>query len=129
MQDVDRPDHIETLPQPTRTRRPRVEAEPRRVVPRPEDPNGIGGQRRRRRHLGQGPAVRPPEAERAVGLALDVVALLVHRAVVPAAKQGEVRERGGAALRPVAEVMPLAEGEPAARLDAREKRQGCACQK
>ena len=92
-----------------------MEAEPLRVVLRPEGPHRIGGHRGRRRHLGQGPAVRPPEPERAVGLPIDLVALLVNRAVVPATEQGEVRERGRAALRPVAEMMPLAEREPAAR--------------
>jgi len=115
MQDVDRPDHIEALPEPARACRPRVEAEPLRVVPRPEGPHRIGGHRRRRRCLGQGPAVRPPKAEGAVGLSIDLVALLVDRAVVPAAEQGEVRERGRAALCPVADVMPLPDGEPAAR--------------
>ena len=74
-----------------------MEAEPLRVVPRPEGPHRIGGHRGRRRDLGQGPAVRPPEAERAVGAALDPVALLVNRAVVPATEEREVRERGQAA--------------------------------
>ena len=53
----------------------------------------IGGHRGRRRHVGQRPAVRSPELERAVGLSLDLIALLVHRAVVPATEQREVRER------------------------------------
>jgi hypothetical protein len=44
-----------------------------------------------------------------------MIALLVDRAVVPAAEQGEVGERGGAALGPVAHVMPLAERQAAAR--------------
>ncbi len=46
---------------------------------------------------------------------LDVVAVLVDRAVMAATKQGEVRERGRAAFGPVAHVMPLAQREPAAR--------------
>jgi hypothetical protein len=48
-------------------------------------------------------------------LSIDLVAFLVDRAVVSSAEQREVRERGRAALRPVADVMPLAEREPAAR--------------
>jgi len=48
-------------------------------------------------------------------LSIDLIALLVDRAVVPATEQREVRERGWAALRPVTDVMPLAEPEPAAR--------------
>jgi hypothetical protein len=115
MQDVDRPAHIQALAQPARARRPRVETEPLRIVPRPEGLNRIAGHHDWRRNLGQETAVRPPEPERAVGLPINLVALLVDRAVVPATEQGEVRERGRAALRPVADVMPLAEREPAAR--------------
>jgi hypothetical protein len=115
MQDVERPGQIQALPQPVRARRPRVEAEPLRVVVGAEGLDRIGGHRGRRRDLGQGPAVRPPEPEGPVGLSRHGVALLVDRAVVPATEQHEVRERGRAALRPVADVMPLAEPEPAAR--------------
>jgi len=92
-----------------------MEAQPLRLVPRPEGPHRIDGHHGRRRDLGQGPAVRPPEPERAVGPPIDLIALLVDRAVVPATEQGEVRERRRAVLRPVAQVMPLAERQPAAR--------------
>ncbi len=115
MQDVDRPAYIQAFPQPARARRPRVEVERLRGVPRPEGLDRIRGHRDRRRDLGQGLAVRPPERERAVGLSIDLVAFLVDRAVVPATEQREVRERGGAAFGPVAHVMPLAQREPAAR--------------
>ena len=74
--------------------------------------------RRGGRHLGEGPAVRPPELERAVGLSIHLVTLLVYRTMVPATEQREVRERGRATLRPVAHVMPLAEREAAARKTA-----------
>ena len=89
-----------------------MEAESLRVVLRPQGLDRIGGHRGRRRDLGQGPAVRPPEPKRAVGLSIDLIALLVDRAVVPATEQREVRERGWAALRPVTDVMPLAERSP-----------------
>jgi len=85
-----------------------VEAEPLRVVPRPKGLDGIGGYRNGRRHLGQEPPVRTPEPELAVGLSIHLVALLVDRAVVPATEQREVRERRRAAVRPVADVVPLA---------------------
>jgi len=39
----------------------------------------------------------------------------VNGAVMPAAEKREVRERGGAALSPVMEMMPLAEAHAAAR--------------
>ena len=68
----------------------------------------------RQRHLGQRPAIRPPEAQRSVGPARDLVALLVHGPVVPAAEQREIRERCQTAVRPVPEMMPLAEADPAA---------------
>jgi hypothetical protein len=115
MQDVDRPADVEALPQPARAGRPRVEAQALRDVPCSKNLHRVGGHRGRGRYLGQRPAGRPPELERAIGLSIDLVALLVDRAVVPATEQREVRERGGAALRPVTEMMPLAEREPAAR--------------
>jgi hypothetical protein len=92
-----------------------VEAEPLRVVLRPKGLDRIGGHCGRGRDLGQEPAVRSPEPERAVRLSIDLVALLVHRAVMPATEQSEVRQRGRAAVRPVADVMSLAERQPAAR--------------
>ncbi len=61
--DVDRPAHVQALSQPTRARRPRVDAEPLRFVPRPEGLDGIGGRRSGRRHLGQELPVRTPEVE------------------------------------------------------------------
>jgi hypothetical protein len=45
---------------------------------------------------------------------MDLEALLVDRAVMPATQHGEVRERRRAALRPVAQVMSLTEREPTA---------------
>ena len=115
VQHVDRPDDIQAFPEPARARRPRVQFQSQGLVPRPERRDRIGGQRDRRRDVGQEAAVRPPEPERAVGLGIDAIALLVDRAVVPATEEREVGERGGAALRPVADVMPLAQRQPAAR--------------
>jgi hypothetical protein len=115
MQDVDRPAHIQTLSEPAWARRPRVEVQPLRVVPGSERLGRIRRHRRRRRNLEQGPAVGSPEPARAIGLSIDLVALLVDRAMVSSAEQREVRERSRAPLRPMADVMPLAEREPAAR--------------
>jgi hypothetical protein len=90
-----------------------------RVVTRAERRDGISGHRGRHWHIRQRAAVRPPESESPVGAARDLKALLVHRAVMPAAQHREVRQRRRAAVRPVAEMMPLAmahaaAGEPAA---------------
>src|SRR5216117_516777 len=114
MHDVDGPAHVQALSQPARDRRPRVKAEPLRLVPRPQGLDGIGGYHSRMRPLGQEPPVRLPEVELAVRLSIHLVALLVDRALVPATEQREVRERGRAAVRPVTDVMPLAEREAAA---------------
>ena len=43
------------------------------------------------------------------GVTLDRVSLLVDGAVVSTTEQGEIRERRGASVRPVADVMTLAE--------------------
>src|SRR5207245_7888358 len=86
------PSEIQVLPQPERARRPRVESEALRLVPRPDGLDRIIGHRERRRDVGQEAAVRTPEAERAVGLEFDLIALLVDRAVVPATEQGQAGE-------------------------------------
>ena len=66
------------------------------------------------RDLGQKPAVRAAEPKLSVRLSVELVALLVNGAVVPATEQGEIRERGGASLGPVTDVMALSEADPAA---------------
>ena len=92
-----------------------MQVESLRVVLSPQGLDRICGYCGREWDLGQGPAIRPPESKRAVGLSIDLITLLVHRAMVPATEQGEVRERGRAALGPMMEVMSLPEPEPAAR--------------
>src|SRR5437773_146228 len=76
--------------------------------------DGITEHLQRRRHLGQRPPVRAAKPKLAVGLSIELVALLVNGAVVAGTEQGEIRERGGAPLGPVTEVMALAEPAPAA---------------
>ena len=61
VQDVDRPAHVEALPQPARARRPRVQVEPGRLVPRSERLDGIAANCRRRRDVGQRSSVRSSE--------------------------------------------------------------------
>ncbi len=70
MQDADRPAEIQALPQPERAQCACVKAESLRGVSRPEGLDWIVGRCRRRWDLGQGPAVRAPEPERAVGLSI-----------------------------------------------------------
>ncbi len=126
MQDVDRPGQIQSLPEPAGARRPRVDVKADRVVTSAESPEGIAGHCSRPRHLRQRAAVRPPEPERPVGPARDLVALLVHRPVMPAAEEREIRERRRPAAGPVVEMMPLAiahaaAGEPAAAVPLLER--------
>jgi hypothetical protein len=59
--------------------------------------------------------VGAPEAQLAVGLSLDLIALFVHRAMMPPTEHGEIRQLRWAAMRPVLDVMALAEWQPAAR--------------
>jgi len=92
-----------------------MQDKPLRIVPRSDDFDGIVGHLVRKRNLGENPPVRTPEVELAVRLSLQLVALLVDRAVVPATEQGEIRQRGGTALRPVTNVMPLPEPHATAR--------------
>jgi hypothetical protein len=115
MQDVDRPAHVQALSQPRRGPSPRVQDQPLRGVPRPQELHGIARHFKRRRDLGQNLAVRAAEPKLAVRLAIELVALLVNGAVVPATEQGEIRERGGAPMRPVTDVMSLPNPDSAAR--------------
>ena len=92
-----------------------MQVEPVRIVARSEDLHRIAAYLRRRRDLGQKPAVRTAEPKVAVRLSIELVALLVDGAVVPATEQREIRERGGAPLCPVTDVMALAEPDATAR--------------
>jgi hypothetical protein len=84
-------------------------------MPCAESLDGVGGDRRRRRDWGQDLAVWSSEAERSVGLSIDLISLLVNRAVVATTEQGQIRQRGRATVRPVADVMSLTEWKPTAR--------------
>ena len=90
-----------------------MQDKPARIVSRSQDLDGIVAQLRRTRDLGQEPPVRAAELKLTVGLSLELVAFLVHGAVVAATEQREVRERRGAACRPVTEMMALCERQPA----------------
>jgi len=91
----------------------RVKAKVLGVVTRPEGRDRISRPCRGRRSLGDRPAVRALELERPIRPACDLVALLVNCAMMPAAKQREIRERRGPALRPVMEMMPLGDANAA----------------
>src|SRR5437773_8671250 len=115
MEDVDRPADIQALSEPAGARRSGVEAQTLSVVTPLESADRIGGHLGRWWDLGQGSAIRPTEPKRAVEPAMDSVALLVDRAVMPATEQREVRKRGRSPFRPVAKMVPLREADAAAR--------------
>ena len=68
-----------------------MELETLRRVLRPDRFRRIGGHRRRRRHVGQRPAIRASELEGAVTQPLDLVVLFVQRPVMSATEQREIR--------------------------------------
>jgi len=115
MQNIDCPAHIQALSAPPRTRRSCVDVESVPDVRGAEGLKRVGGHPRRRRDVGQHSSVRPPELQRTVGLSGDVITLFVHRAVMPATEQREIRERRRAAGRPMTDVMPLRNPQSAAR--------------
>ena len=82
MQDVERVPQIQALAEPRRARRPRVHAEPLRVVLCAERLHRIGRHRGWLRDVGKELAVRSPELQRAVRLSLDLITLFVHRPVM-----------------------------------------------
>jgi len=69
----------------------------------------------RRGNLRHDPAVRSAKAQLTIRLAIELVALFVDGAAVPATEHGEIRECRGAAVGPVTDVMALAEADAAAR--------------
>ena len=85
VQDVDRVAQIEALAQPGRAGRAGVDAQALLCMPLLKTLDGIAGHRSGRRDVGQEPTIRSPELEPAVGQPLDLVALLVDRAMMPAA--------------------------------------------
>jgi hypothetical protein len=91
MQHIDRPAHIQAFPEPLGEARPRMELEPPRDVLCPDCSGRIGGYRRRYRYIRQRPAIRPPELEGPVDPALELVALLVHCAVMAATEERQIR--------------------------------------
>ena len=84
MEHVDGVAHIERLAQPARHGGARVQAEAISLVLLLDDCHGIGGQIGCRRDIGNHPSIGPSELKRAVRLALELVALLMDRAVVAA---------------------------------------------
>src|SRR3989442_10268525 len=121
MQDADSPAHVQAFPQPTRGRGPRVQAKPLRIVPCTEDLDGIAVRLGRKRDLGQKLTVRPAEPKLAVRPSIELVALFMDGAVMPAAEQREIRERGGAPLCLVTDVMALADTNQIGRASCRER--------
>jgi len=114
VQDVDRIGDIEAISRPARHCRPRVKVEPLSVVPREQRVDGIARHGRGRRNLRQWPAVRLSEAELSISLSLHLITLFVHRAMMAATEQREIRQRGGASVGPMANVMALTERSCAA---------------
>jgi hypothetical protein len=115
MQDVDCIAEVERLPQPARGRGVCVQDKPLRLVPCTKGSDGIGGYLGRRRDVGQQPAIRAMEVKLTVRLSVERESLLMDSAMVAATEQGEIRERGRAAVRPVTDVVALPEPHAAAR--------------
>jgi hypothetical protein len=109
MQHVDGPADIETLPEPARARRPRVQMEAGGFVRRPERTAGIQGDGPRHRDVGEDSSVRSPEAQLAVRPAFDLIAVLVDGSMMAPTEQSQVRQCGRSSLGPVADVMALTE--------------------
>jgi len=91
-----------------------VQDKPLGIEPRSQDFRGIAAHGSRRRDLRQKPAIRPSESKIAVRLSIELVTLFVDSPVVSATEQRQIRERGGAPLCPVTDVVSLAEADPAA---------------
>src|SRR5262249_51898872 len=115
MQDAEGRAHTRALPQPRGMCRARVQVESPGFVLCPKRVDGIRRHRRWRRYVGKRSTIRAPEQECSVRFSVDPISVLVDRAMVSATKQCEIRQRRRAATRPVLDMMPLADGDAAAR--------------
>ena len=86
-----------------------------RLVLRAELVHDIPAYRRQRWGCRQKRPIGLTELQLSVRLPLDLISLLVHRAVMPATQQSEIGERRRASLCPMPNVMTLAEAHSAAR--------------
>jgi hypothetical protein len=110
MQDIDRPAEVQRSPVPTRCGRVRVDGYSRRGVPGANRCGSVSRGPRRRRDIRQDIAERCAELQRVIPASLDLKAFFVNGAMVPATQQDQVWQRRGPAVRPVFDVVGLAEG-------------------
>ena len=114
MQDADGIAEVQALSQPSRRRRPRVQAEAFFLVPGADHRHWVATQIWTTRDIGENVAIRAAETKLAIRLALDLKALFMDGAMVATAEQRKIRQRGGPAVGPVLDVMALAETSPTA---------------
>ena len=115
MQHVDCVADVEAFSLPSWRCGPWTHDDPGLVVVRFDGSDRVSRSLRRARHIRYHATVRAAEAKLTIRLSIHLIALLVNGAVMPATEQDEVRERGGAALSPVADVVSLAKAAVAAR--------------
>jgi hypothetical protein len=115
MQHIDGVAHVQALADPTRHGRPRVQVQPVLLMARPQKPHRIAGDCGGVRDLREKLSVRTSKPELAAGQSLHLVALFVNCTVMPTTQQREIGQRGRTALRPVVNVMSLADADTAAR--------------
>jgi len=70
----------------------------------------VSGDSREHRGIQQGLSVRPPKTERSIHLSRESIPILVDRTMMAPAQDHQIRECGRTAVRPVLDVMPLADG-------------------
>src|SRR5215813_8769316 len=126
MQDADRVPHVQPFSEPTGRRGSRVQADPIRLVQRPDRCHRIAAQLRASRDVGENVSIRAAETKLAIRLSLDLVAVFMDGAVMATTEQSEIRERRRAAVGPVLDMMALAEaslttGEAAATVSVMER--------
>src|SRR4030095_2271653 len=115
MQHVDGVSDVEPRSLPSWSCGPWTHDDPGLLVVRLDSSDRVGRSFRRARHIGYHTTIRAAEARLTIWLSIDLIALLVDGAVMAATEQDEVRERRGAALSPVADVVSLTKTAVAAR--------------
>jgi hypothetical protein len=113
MQDVDRVSDVETLPEPSGRTAVRANRDTFLIVPCSQHAGGMVWDSGGDRHFGKNLTIRTAEAQLAVRLAIDSIAFLVNRPMMPATQERQVRQRGRASLSPMTDVMALSESHVA----------------
>ena len=115
MKNIDRPADIQSASIPVGHRRSRVDADAIHDIGLTQRIRGIPGDGRLRGNVRERSPVGSSELECAVRMSHHRITVLMHRTVMPATEQHQIRERRRSPVRPVLDVVALTDADFAPR--------------